>query len=28
VDIYALRDRVEWTPRPDQWMLFHGASLK
>jgi peptide/nickel transport system substrate-binding protein len=28
VDIYALRDRVEWTPRPDQWMLFHGAGLK
>jgi peptide/nickel transport system substrate-binding protein len=28
VDIYATRDRVDWTPRADQWMLFHGASLK
>ncbi|MFI5338759.1 MAG: ABC transporter substrate-binding protein [Candidatus Methylomirabilales bacterium] len=28
VDIYAMRDRVEWTPRPDQWMDFHGATLK
>jgi len=28
VDIYAMRDRVEWTPRPDQWMTFHGASVK
>lgn len=28
VDIYATRDRVEWSPRPDQWMLFHGATLK
>ncbi|HWT79046.1 MAG TPA: ABC transporter substrate-binding protein, partial [Candidatus Methylomirabilis sp.] len=23
VDVYAMRDRVEWTPRPDQWMDFH-----
>ncbi|MBI2564201.1 MAG: hypothetical protein HYW08_17825 [candidate division NC10 bacterium] len=28
VDIYAMRDRVEWTPRPDQWMLLHRATLK
>ncbi len=28
VDIYAMRDRVDWTPRPDQWMPLHGASLK
>jgi len=28
VDIYAMRDRVEWTPPPDQWMLLHGATLK
>ena len=28
VDIYAMRDSVEWTPRPDQWMLFQGATLK
>ncbi|MBI4574549.1 MAG: hypothetical protein HY713_14830 [candidate division NC10 bacterium] len=28
VDIYAMRDRVEWTPRPDQWMPFQGATLK
>jgi peptide/nickel transport system substrate-binding protein len=28
VDIYATRDRVTWTPRADQWMLFHGATLK
>ncbi len=28
VDIYAMRDRVEWTPRPDQWILLHGATLK
>jgi hypothetical protein len=27
-DIYATRDRVTWTPRPDQWMLFHAATLK
>ncbi len=28
VDIYAMRDRVDWTPRPDQWMLFHSVTLK
>jgi peptide/nickel transport system substrate-binding protein len=28
VDIYASRDRLAWTPRPDQWMLFHDAALK
>jgi peptide/nickel transport system substrate-binding protein len=28
VDIYAMRERLEWTPRPDQWMNFHGASLR
>ena len=28
VDIYASRDRLGWIPRPDQWMLFHDASLK
>jgi peptide/nickel transport system substrate-binding protein len=28
VDVYATRDRLAWTPRADQWMLFHGASLK
>jgi len=28
VDIYAMRARVEWTPRPDQWMDFRGAVLK
>ena len=28
VDIYATRDRVTWTPRGDQWMLFHEATLK
>src|SRR5437763_4331794 len=28
VDIYATRDRVTWTPRADQWMLFQTATLK
>ena len=28
VDIYATRDRLAWTPRTDQWMLFHDAALK
>jgi peptide/nickel transport system substrate-binding protein len=28
VDIYAMRERLEWTPRPDQWMSFYGASLR
>jgi ABC-type transport system substrate-binding protein len=27
-DIYAMRDRLAWTPRPDQWMLFPEATLK
>jgi peptide/nickel transport system substrate-binding protein len=28
VDIYATRDRLVWTPRADQWLLFHSATLK
>jgi peptide/nickel transport system substrate-binding protein len=28
VDIYATRDRLTWTPRADQWLLFHNATLK
>ena len=28
VDIYATRERLAWTPRADQWMLFHQAALK
>ena len=28
VDIYAARDRLTWTPRADQWLLFHEAVLK
>jgi len=28
VDLYATRDRLEWTPRTDQWLLFHEAMLK
>lgn len=28
VDIYATRSRVTWTPRADQWMLFHQATLR
>ncbi|OLC00479.1 MAG: hypothetical protein AUH30_02425 [Candidatus Rokubacteria bacterium 13_1_40CM_68_15] len=28
VDIYATRERLAWTPRPDQWLTFHGATLK
>jgi peptide/nickel transport system substrate-binding protein len=28
VDIYATRDRLTWTPRADQWLLFHGAGVK
>jgi peptide/nickel transport system substrate-binding protein len=28
VDIYATRDRLVWTPRPDQWLLFHSVALK
>jgi ABC-type transport system substrate-binding protein len=28
VDIYASRDRLTWTPRADQWLLLHQATLK
>ena len=28
VDIYATRERLTWSPRPDQWLLFHEAVLK
>jgi peptide/nickel transport system substrate-binding protein len=28
VDIYATRERLTWTPRPDQWMPLQDASLK
>ena len=28
VDIYASRDRLSWTPRPDQWMPLHEAALR
>jgi peptide/nickel transport system substrate-binding protein len=28
VDIYATRDRLTWTPRPDQWMPLQDATLK
>jgi hypothetical protein len=28
VDIYATRDRLGWTPRPDQWLLFGQATVK
>ena len=28
VDIYATRERLAWTPRPDQWMPLQDASLK
>ena len=28
VDIYATRDRVRWTPRADQWLPLHTATLK
>jgi ABC-type transport system substrate-binding protein len=28
VDIDATRDRVTWTPRADQWMHLHAATLK
>jgi peptide/nickel transport system substrate-binding protein len=28
VDIYAARERLGWTPRTDQWMLFHAATLR
>jgi len=28
VDIYATRERLAWTPRADQWMLFHQAAFR
>ena len=28
VDIYATRERVGWTPRADQWLQLHTATLK
>ena len=28
VDLYATRDRLDWTPRADQWLLFHEAVLR
>jgi peptide/nickel transport system substrate-binding protein len=28
VDIYASRDRLTWTPRADQWLHFHTATVK
>jgi peptide/nickel transport system substrate-binding protein len=28
VDIYASRDRLTWTPRPDQWMPLHEAAFR
>jgi len=28
VDIYASRDRLSWTPRSDQWMPLHEATLR
>jgi peptide/nickel transport system substrate-binding protein len=28
VDIYGSRERLDWTPRADQWMLFHEATLR
>jgi peptide/nickel transport system substrate-binding protein len=28
VDVYAMRERVVWTPRADQWMVLHQATLK
>ena len=28
VDIYAARDRLAWTPRADQWLLFHDTALE
>ncbi len=28
VDIYASRERLTWTPRPDQWIPLHDASIK
>ncbi|HTO13399.1 MAG TPA: hypothetical protein VMQ51_17645, partial [Candidatus Binatia bacterium] len=28
VDIYATRERVGWTPRADQWLPLHTATLR
>jgi ABC-type transport system substrate-binding protein len=28
VDIYATRDRLSWTTRPDQWRPLHDATIK
>jgi len=28
VDIYAARERVSWTPRADQWLQLHTATLR
>jgi hypothetical protein len=28
VDIDASRERVGWTPRADQWLQLHTATLK
>ena len=28
VDMYAVRDRLTWSPRADQWLIFHEAVLK
>ena len=28
VDIYGQRDRLQWTPRADQWMRFEAATLR
>ena len=28
VDIYATRERVSWTPRADQWLPLHTATLR
>jgi peptide/nickel transport system substrate-binding protein len=28
VDVYAVRDRLTWTPRADQWLQLHTAAWK
>ena len=28
VDVYGQRDRLQWTPRADQWMRFEAATLR
>jgi ABC-type transport system substrate-binding protein len=28
VDIYATRERLTWTPRADQWLPLHQATLR